>query len=1092
MIEADENNLQSTDDRSIDINLVLPKESLQAITAPDAQDNFLEPQMRGHHKRNKKENDQKNKKIKQKSQKIKLKIKNNPVNSATTPVPGTAKTQSIPTAAAQAASANNPQTPQSQLPSPLMAPSSQQQLFTTPVTINLQSSQTVPPQPAPPAAAPPPSVPPSPLAPSPPPAAPPPAPSPPPPPQAPSPPQAPPPPPLALPPPPPSSIPGMMQPHLPPPPPPIVVQPPAQSPPQAPIIVQSAPPQLPSVGNQSSPPQSPLVTMQTPMSFSKLLESGGEVRGVMSDLARVLERQQASNELTSLANTISQSMMNTLIVSGQGRMNNNPPPLLPSKPPPSPKTFDKADKENEDKSNKDIKKKLEKISMQIKAKNNQNKLSTEQVKDLAKSVAIEVVNQERKPKKHKGNDLHHLKEILDYIQEKNKKLAHSLILKSKSRKDKNKDKEDNTGDEASDNENNPGVSVSYQITRRPSYQKIVVVTPPPPKVVLEEKSQKLADTDYVVVSATTTPILQASQLIQIQDEYLQLTTPIPHTTTGSDQTTQIAQTVQPEQAITQPYTSQQSNIPGLNILLQTNSPVQNGKDEQQTSDALMQLLQNQQNNLQLQEQQGNQNFLSTVIQNILQLSENQNRLQKLSQNQQSNLRPQVQQNLPQNQNILQQLPQMQPNNNKLQGQQNNQGVSFENTPNGQGIMLTTKLLQQLLGNQQQSSQKQNQQVSLQNEKRPPQIKELLLKLLQQQNFGLRKQTTDSNQQSNLDQQNNTKIKNLLEALKQNKNYDSNYRDDGVPHTSLQNSNLLNNNNSSSARLTESLLTTIKQMLEQKKKFSGSTQKPPTVSRRKLSSVSRRSSTKQVPNSVSSLKPTHSSTKGPRTTTTHYLTTNTKNSKVTHSTVSSKLEKTSTHAHDLVTHSKKTTSFKHTATPSGSMFTPTKASVSQSVLKLKTDGMVSDELYHSFTNQPILRHFPTKASEQQYGPLLMEDLLKPSKLRHYLKTGALKEVDTFLGNLPSYKCKSSLKQKFYSALIKRILKKAFSKAAEKLQNLTDRKMPFYKHQKVTKYKKLTKLKSRKLFQKVTDKSNANKKSRSKKINKPKKKRTFGFC
>ena len=65
MIEADENNLQSTDDRSIDINLVLPKESLQAITAPDAQDNFLEPQMRGHHKRNKKENDQKNKKIEQ-------------------------------------------------------------------------------------------------------------------------------------------------------------------------------------------------------------------------------------------------------------------------------------------------------------------------------------------------------------------------------------------------------------------------------------------------------------------------------------------------------------------------------------------------------------------------------------------------------------------------------------------------------------------------------------------------------------------------------------------------------------------------------------------------------------------------------------------------------------------------------------------------------------------------------------------------------------------------------------------------------------------------------------------------------------------
>ena len=1075
MIEADENNLQSTGERSIDINLVLPKESLQAITPPDTQDNFLEPQMRGQHKRNKKENDQKNKMVKQKSQKVKLKIKNDPVNSATTPVPATAKTQSIPTAATQAASTNEPQTPQSQLPSPLMAPSSQQQLFTTPVPVNLQSSQTLPPQPAPPAATPPPSIPPSP----------------PPPPPPPSPPPSPPtPPPPLAPPPPPSTTPGMMQPQPPPPPPPIVVQPPAQSPPQAPIIMQSPPPQLPSVANESSPPQSSLAAMQTPGLFSKLLESGGEVRGVMSDLARVLERQQASNELTSLANTISQSMMNTLIVSGQGRMNNNPPPFLPSKPPPSPKTPDKTDKEKEDKSNKDIKKKLEKISKQIQANDNQEKLSTEQVKDLAKSVAIEVINQERKPKKHKGNDIHRLKEILDYIKEKNKKLTQSLILKNKNRK--SKDNKDNTGDEANDNENNPGVSVPYQITRRPSYQQIIIVTPPPPKVVLEEKSQKLADADYVVVSGTTTPILQTSQLIQIQDEYLQLTTPIPHKTTGSDQTTQIAQTIQPELAITQPYTSQQSNIPGLNILLQTNSPVQNGKDVQQTSDSLMQPLQNQQNNLQLQEQQGNQNYLSTVIQNILQLSEKQNRLQKLSQNQQSYLRPQVQQNVPQNQNNLQQLLQMQPNNNQLQGQQNNQSVSFENIPNGQGIMLTTKLLQQLLQSQQQSSQEQNQQVGLQSEKAPPQIKDLLLKLLQQQDFGLLKQITDSNQQSSLNQQTNTKIKNLLEVLKQNQNYDNNYRDDGVPHTSPQNSNLLNNNNSSSMKLTDLLLKTIKQMLEQKKKFSGSTPKPPTVSRRKLSSVSRRSSTKQISQSVSSLKPTYSSTKGRRTTTTHYSTRNKKSPTVKHSTVSPKLERSSTYAHDLVTHSKKTISYKYTSTPSGSMFTPTKTSVTQSVLKLKTDGMVSDELYESFTNQPILRHFPTKASEQQYSPLLMEDLLKPSKLRNYLKTGASKEVDTFLRNLPNYKGKSSVKQKFYSTLIKRILKKAFSKAAEKLQNITDRKRPFYKNQKRTKYKKLTKLKSRKLFLKATDKSNANKNSRSKKMHKTKKKITFGFC
>ena len=1072
MIEADENNLENNNERSIDINLVLPKESLQRITTPDNQDNFVEPQMRQHHKRNKKENDQKNKKIKQKSQKIKLRIKNNSDNSATTPVPASAKTQSIPTDATQTASTNEPQTPQSQLPSPVMAPSPQQQLFTTPVPINLQSSQTLPPQPAPPAAPLPPSVPPSSPGPPlpPPPSPPPPAPSPPP---------------LAPPPPPPSPIPSMMQPQPPPPSPPIVVQAPAQALPQAPIIMQSAPPQPPLVGNQSSPPQSPLVTMQTPMSFSKLLESGGDVRGVMSDLARVLERQQASNELTSLANTISQSMMNTLIVSGQGRMNNNPPPPLPSKPPPSLKTPDKSDKNNEDKSNKDIKKKLEKISKQIQANDNQEKLSTEQVKNLAKSVAIEVINQERKPKKHKGNDLHRLKEILDYIKEKNKKLTQSLILKNKGRKSKNKDKEDNSGDEANGNENNPGVFVSYQITRRPSYQKIIIMTPPPRKVLLEEKSQKLADANYVVVSATTTPILQSSQLIQIQDEDLQLTTPTPYKTTGSDQTIQISQTIQPELAITQPYTSQQSNIPGLNILLQTNSPVQNGKDVQQTSDGLMQPLQNQQSNLQLQEQQGSQNYLSTVIQNILQLSQNQNRLQELSQNQQNNLRPQVQQNLPQNQNNLQQLLQMQPNNNQLQGQQNNQGVNFENIPNEQGIMLTMKLLQQLLQNQQQSSQEQNQQVSLQNKKVPPQIKDLLFKLLQQQNFGLLSQKTDSNQQSN------TKIKNLLQALKQNKSYDNNYRDDGVPHTSPQNSNLLNSNNSSSMKLTDSLLTTIKQMLEQTKKLSGSTQKPPTVSGSKSSSVSRRSSTKQGSHSISSLKPTFLSTKGPITTTIHYSTRNTKRPTVTHSTVSPSLKKRLTHAHDLVTHSKKTTSFKHTSTSSGSTLTPTKTSLTQSVLKLNTDGMVSDELYKSFTNQPILRHFPTKASEQQYSPLLMEDLLKPSKLRHYLKTGASKEVDTFLRNLPNYKDKSSVKQKFYSALIKRILKKAFSKAAEKLENITDRKRPFYKNQKGTRFKKLTKLKTRNLFQKITDKSNANKTSRRKKMNKPKKEIAFGL-
>ena len=213
--------------------------------------------------------------------------------------------------------------------------------------------------------------------------------------------------------------------------------------------------------------------------------------------------------------------------------------------------------------------------------------------------------------------------------------------------------------------------------------------------------------------------------------------------------------------------------------------------------------------------------------------------------------------------------------------------------------------------------------------------------------------------------------------------------------------------------------------------------------------------------------------------------------MTHSTVSPSLKKRLTHAHDLVTHSKKTTSFKHTSTSSGSTFTPTKTSLTQSVLKLNTDGMVSDELYKSFTNQPILRHFPTKASEQQYSLLLMEDLLKPSKLRHYLKTGASKEVDTFLRNLPNYKDKSSVKQKFYSSLIKRILKKAFSKAAEKLENITDRKRPFYKNQKGTRFKKLTKHKRRKLFQKITDKSNTNKNSRRKKMNKPKKEIAFGF-